>query len=96
MSFNLQSAICGLQSAVCSLQTVVCNLQMSYTEIEQCQCFSVYHGRSKFWNGLLQNPNFINALSGARKHLARVDYFFGLKGWWGQSHGFLKLKSRGV
>ena len=24
MSFNLQSAICGLQSAVCSLQSVVC------------------------------------------------------------------------
>ena len=40
VSFNLQSAICGLQSAVCSLQSAVCglqsavcSLQMSYTEI---------------------------------------------------------------
>ena len=38
VSFNLQSAICGLQSAVCSLQSAVCSLQsavcslqMSYT-----------------------------------------------------------------
>ena len=40
MSFNLQSAICGLclqsavcgrQSAVCILQSAVCSLQMSYT-----------------------------------------------------------------
>ena len=46
---------------------------MSYTDIEQF--FSVYHGRSKFWNFLLENPNINNALSGARKHLATVDYF---------------------
>ena len=31
VSFNLQSAICGLQSAVCGLQSPVCSLQMSYT-----------------------------------------------------------------
>ena len=46
---------------------------MSYTAIEKC--FSVYHGRSKFWKLLLENPNINNALSGAWKHLARVDYF---------------------
>ena len=44
VSFNLQSAVCGLQSAVCglsglqsavcSLQSAVCSLQMSYTGIE--------------------------------------------------------------
>ena len=39
VSFNLQSAICGLQSVVCSLQSAVCSLrsavcslQMSYTD----------------------------------------------------------------
>ena len=35
VSFNLQSAICGLQSVVCSLQSAACGLQsaklMSYT-----------------------------------------------------------------
>ena len=30
VSFNLQSAICGLQSAVCSLQSAVCSLQSVY------------------------------------------------------------------
>ena len=33
VSFNLQSAICGLQSAVWSLQSAVCSLQMSYTDV---------------------------------------------------------------
>ena len=33
MSFNLQSAICGLQSAVCGLRSAVCGLQFAV-----CKC----------------------------------------------------------
>ena len=47
MSFNLQSAICGLrlQSAVCSLQSAVCSLQMSYTDCRLDYC-SIYNLQS--------------------------------------------------
>ena len=34
VSFNLQSAICGLQSAVCSLQSAVCSLQSAVCSLQ--------------------------------------------------------------
>ena len=37
VSFDLQSAICGLQSAVCSLQSAVCSLQSAV-----CKCHTPY------------------------------------------------------
>ena len=38
MSFNLQSAICGLQSAVCSLQSAVCSLQSAVCSLRSAVC----------------------------------------------------------
>ena len=35
VSFNLQSAICGLQSAVCSLQSAVCKCHTPQQQLEE-------------------------------------------------------------
>ena len=41
MSFNLQSAICGLQSAVCSLQSAVCKCHTPVVVLVE-YCTSMY------------------------------------------------------
>ena len=38
MSFNLQSAICGLQSTVCGLQSAVCGLQSAVCSLQSAVC----------------------------------------------------------
>ena len=44
MSFNLQSAICGLQSAVCGLRSAVCSLQSAVCSL---QMSSVIHRKKQ-------------------------------------------------
>ena len=38
VSFNLQSAICGLQSAVCGLQSAVCSLRSAVCSLRSAVC----------------------------------------------------------
>ena len=38
VSFNLQSAICGLQSAVCGLRSAVCGLQSAVCSLRSAVC----------------------------------------------------------
>ena len=38
VSFNLQSAVCGLQSAVCSLRSAVCSLQSAVCSLQSAAC----------------------------------------------------------
>ena len=45
MSFNLQSAICGLQSAVCSLQSAVCSLQSTACSLQSANVIHRFQSR---------------------------------------------------
>ena len=52
VSFNLQSAICGLQSVVCGLQSAVCSLQSAVCGLQSavCKCHTPGHGGGTIFN----------------------------------------------
>ena len=59
VSFNLQSAICGLQSAVCGLQSVVCGLQSAVCSLQSANV--IHRTTSGFpFEQQQQQPELIN------------------------------------